>query len=90
MDTAPLARSDCPRVAPGRTDLAGDSAWSTTSAAASPSPDVPCSNKRWLSLDAPATGDAAAAVRHRLIGVMRAAFALQMWLQTTDQMAPQP
>ncbi len=44
VDTAALALSDCPRVAPGLSDLAGDSVRSTTSAEASPSPDVPCSN----------------------------------------------
>ena len=44
VDTAALALSDCPRVAPGLTDLAGDSVKASTSAEASAGPDVPCSN----------------------------------------------
>lgn len=43
VDTAALGRSDCPRAAPGLTDMAGDSVKATASAEASPSPDVPCS-----------------------------------------------
>ena len=44
VDTAALALSDCPRVAPGLSDLAGDSVKASISAEASPILDIPCSS----------------------------------------------